>query len=359
MKIIEVIPHLKSGGAEKFVVDISGAFDRLGHESYVLTLFTPMENDLLYQQLPLRVKKDNLNKKPGFDLRLFFKLFRHIEATSPDIVHFHIGAIKYGLISALFYRKCKYYATIHSEAKREAGKGIEKWVRKFMFRHHLMIPVTISPESESSFYRFYGYHTLMIPNGCAPYSPKNLDTLFNEYHLDVDFLFVHAGRVHPVKNQKMLVTAIERVQELGYKVRLLILGRGDNDEITKFITDHTSKFITYLGERANVRDYVAISDAFCLSSIQEGLPITALESFSVGTPVISTPVGGCLNVIKDGETGKLAREVSVDAYVDTLIEFMTSKQKDRARMRETCQKEFKDNYTIEKCAERYLKAFNR
>ena len=108
MKIIEVIPHLKSGGAEKFVVDISGAFDRLGHESYVLTLFTPMENDLLYQQLPLRVKKDNLNKKPGFDLRLFFKLFRHIEATSPDIVHFHIGAIKYGLISALFYRSILY-----------------------------------------------------------------------------------------------------------------------------------------------------------------------------------------------------------------------------------------------------------
>ena len=84
------------------------------------------------------------------------------------------------------------------------------------------------------------------------------------------------------------------------------------------------------------------------------LPIT-----TAFLPVISTPVGGCLNVIKDGETGKLAREVSVDAYVDTLIEFMTSKQKDRARMRETCQKEFKDNYTIEKCAERYLEAFNR
>lgn len=359
MKIIEVIPHLKSGGAEKFVVDISRAFDRLGQDSNVLTLFAPAENDLLYQQLFVSVKKDTLNKKPGFDIKLFFKLYRYIKISSPDIVHFHIGAIKYGLLSAIFYRKCNYFATIHSEAKREAGKGIEKWVRKFMFRHHLMIPVTISPESESSFYKFYGYHALMIPNGCAPYEPQNLDTLFNEYHSDVDFLFVHAGRVHPVKNQKMLVTAIERVQELGYKARLLILGRGGNDDITKFITEHTSKFIIYLGEKSNVRDYVAISDAFCLSSLQEGLPITALESFSVGTPVISTPVGGCLNVVKDGETGKLAREVSVDAYVDSLIEFMGSKQEDRARMRETCLKEFKENYTIEKCAERYLEAFHR
>lgn len=357
MKIIEVIPHLMSGGAEKLVVDLSNAFVKMGNETQVVTLFKPREDDLLYSQLDSEVIKTHLDKKTGNDWSTFSKLLKYIKTEKPAVVHFHIGAIKYGLLSVLLYRKCKYYATIHSEAKREAGKGIEKWVRKFMFRWKYMIPVTISPESELSFKNFYGYNTLMIPNGTASYTQNDLSELCKKYHADVDFLFVHAGRIHPVKNQKMLISAIEGLLQEGYKIRLLILGRGANDEITQFIKSHSSNNIVYLGEKQNVRDYVAISDAFCLSSLQEGLPITALESFSVGTPVVSTPVGGCVNVVINGKTGILASEVSKDAYVEALKKYMEISYEKRNIMRNVCLQEFKKKYSIDKCAERYVKVF--
>lgn len=357
MKIIEVIPHLKSGGAEKFVVDIATSFVKMGHDSIVVTLFEPTTDDLLYRQLDSRVKKVNLGKKKGNDWSIFRKLFNYIKKVKPDIVHFHIGAIKYGLFSALFYRKCKYFATIHSEAKREAGRGIEKWVRKFMFGCKLMTPVAISAESEASFRSFYGYNALLIPNGTASYVHKNLSKLQEKFHADVDFLFVHAGRIHPVKNQKMLIYAVEELLQEGYKIRLLILGRGSDDEITQFIKKHSTENIVYLGEKTNVRDYVAISDAFCLSSFQEGLPITVLESFSVGTPVISTPVGGCISVVINGQTGFLANEVSKAAYVNVLKRYMHISNEKRNIMRKVCLNEFKERFSIDNCAEKYIKAF--
>lgn len=357
MKIIEVIPHLKSGGAEKFVLDLSASFIRIGHECHVVTLMNPSSDDLLYSQLDEKVKKISLGKKLGNDWSIFKKLFNYIKKEEPDVVHFHIGAIKYGLLSVFLYKKCKYFATIHSEARREAGHGIEKWVRKFMFGLKMMLPITISEESEVSFKKFYGYHALMIPNGTSSYNPKDLRVLKDKYHGDVDFLFVHAGRIHPVKNQKMLISAIEKVQKDGYKVRLLILGRADNDEIMHFIKKHSSDTIVYLGEKSNVRDFVAISDAFCLSSHQEGLPITALESFSVGIPVLATPVGGCLNVIINNITGYLAKEVSEGAYVEVLKKFMNITTSQREHMRKESLLEFKAKYSIEKCAEKYVETF--
>ena len=313
MKIIEFIPHLKSGGGEKLVVDISSAFASLGHECKILTLFAPTEDDILYSQVNTSIVKDNLNKHLGYDLKCFTKFLSYVRRVRPDVVHLHLETIKYSLLAALLYRKCTYYATIHSEAKREAGTGIEKYVRKFLFGTGLVKPVTISEESEVSFEHFYGYKASMIPNGASSYIIKDNAELYNKYHSGIDFLFVHAGRLHPVKNQKMLIEAVEQLHEEGASCRLLILGRGEPGETMDFVKKHSSNTIVYVGEVSNVRDYVAISDCFCLSSHQEGLPITLLEAYSVGCPAVTTPVGGCVNVVKDEVTGFLSKDNSIDA----------------------------------------------
>ncbi len=67
MKIIEFIPHLKSGGGEKLVVDISSAFVDQGQDCKILTLFKPSQDDLLFNQVSESVVKDNLNKNLGYD----------------------------------------------------------------------------------------------------------------------------------------------------------------------------------------------------------------------------------------------------------------------------------------------------
>ena len=44
MKIVEVIPTLNVGGAEKFVVNLSAHLSDLGHECHLVTLFDASSN---------------------------------------------------------------------------------------------------------------------------------------------------------------------------------------------------------------------------------------------------------------------------------------------------------------------------
>lgn len=356
MKILEVIPHLQSGGGEKFVVDLSNTFSALGHECTIATLYDPSEEDILRQQLSPMVATSSLSKKRGMDLGCMYRLYRYIKQHKPDVVHLHLNAITYSLFAALFYRRCKYVATIHSEASREAGVGINKYIRKFLFGLNLVTPITISLESQKSFENFYGYTAAMIPNGCGLYKAPQHNAWL-KYREGVETLFVHAGRIHDVKNQLMLVKAFNRVVESGRKVRLLIAGRVADEKIYEEMKPYFSNNIVYVGEQQDVRAIMSASDGFCLTSKMEGMPITIIEAFSVGCVPIATPVGGCVNMIREAENGYLSSDVSIGAYVSALEQFIDLSEHQKVAMKEQGRTDYLTRYSIERTAKGYMKLF--
>lgn len=48
-------------------------------------------------------------------------------------------------------------------------------------------------------------------------------------------------------------------------------------------------------------------DVYILPSYNEGLPIAILEAMAYAHPVISTPVGGIPEVVKNGQNGMLVK----------------------------------------------------
>lgn len=357
MKIIEIIPHLQTGGGEKFVVDLSNAFADKGHDCILVTLYDPRDNDLLRSYIQSNVVCRSVHKKPGPDLGCMLRLAALIRKEKPDIVHVHLEAVKYILLSALTYRKCAYFATLHSEAEREAGRGYSKHVRKFMFRHRLVAPVTISAESERSFERFYRFPAITIENGCAPYkSPANDD--LKKYRAGVDMLFVHAGRIHNVKNQLMLVRAFAGLVAEGYNIRLLILGRITDNKLYDAIEEYESDRIVYLGEQQDTRAFMSVADCFCLSSVMEGMPITVIEALSVGCIPIVTPVGGCVNMIRDGINGFISTAVTVESYGNAIRRCLDTEPAVRDAVKKEAFECFKKKYSIDNTAQRYLNLFN-
>ena len=56
---------------------------------------------------------------------------------------------------------------------------------------------------------------------------------------------------------------------------------------------------------AMLRRYLAGRAAAVLPSVWENLPHAAVEALAVGTPVVSTAVGGVPEVVHDGENGLL------------------------------------------------------
>ena len=357
MKIIEIVPRLQTGGAEKFVVDLTNKFAAQGHHCVLLTLFDLDEFDIVRNELSDQVELVSIGKHRGFDLRCYGRILQIIRRYRPDVVHAHVGAIKYLTLSTLLYRKCRYFATIHSEARREAGRGIELWSRKLMFNNRLMVPITISEESGKSFQQFYGWAAPMIMNGCSKYTPSQNMEQYLALRESVDLLFVHAARISDVKNQPMLLRVFQRLLSEGLKIRLLIMGRCDSDKIMADITAALCDGITYLGERADIRDIMAVADAFCLTSRQEGMPITIIEAFSVGCPPITTPVGGCVNMIQDGQNGLLSSDCSDEQYYKTIKQYIFSSDERRKLMKSKAFDSYRA-YSITTTARNYLALFS-
>lgn len=356
MKIFEVIPHLQSGGGEKFVVDFSNSVSTLGHDCTTITLFDASEDDILRRFLTSQVKTHALHKRKGLDFNCMFRLYQYIVKSKPDVVHLHLNAITYAILSALFYRKCKYFATIHSEASREAGSGINKYIRKILFKLNLVTPITISEDSEKSFELFYGFKAHMIPNGSSSYC-KSENNPWEKYREGVDLLFVHAGRITGVKNQLMMVKAFDQLIKKGRNIRLLIAGRIMDENIYQQMKPYFSDRIIYIGEQQDVRAIMSVCDGFCLSSKMEGMPITIIEAFSVGCVPISTRVGGCANLIKNSVNGYLSKELTVESYISAIEQFIALNSSQRTQMKNRCFQDYKEFYSIESTAEKYLNVF--
>ena len=356
MKIFEIIPHLQSGGGEKFVVDLTNKLAEMGHQCTLLSLYDPMPEDILREYISAAVTKHSFAKRRGIDFRVMFAIARYIRRHRPDVVHLHLNAITYILLAAIVCRKTKFVATIHSEASREAGTGINRAVRKLLFGLKLVTPVTISEESELSFERFYGYAAQMVENGCVEYNLRS-QSRWSELRQGVDMLFLHAGRILGVKNQLMLVRAFDALIREGHSVRLVIAGRVADEQMFQQIKGYFSDNIVYVGEQSDIRQIMSVADGFCLSSLMEGMPITVIEAFSVGCVPVCTPVGGCVNMIEEGVSGFLSADTTEQQYVAALRRFVTATAEHRYAMSEKVKAEFVAKYSIDITAKNYLTIF--
>ena len=116
--------------------------------------------------------------------------------------------------------------------------------------------------------------------------------------------FVFAGRLDKLKGIDLL---LEQWERMGEEAPLLIVcGTGPLEQWCKdFVKNHNCN-VELKGFLPNkdVRELVARSKAMILPTRwYEGFPMSIVESYSVGTPVIVPNMGNCGSVVEDGVTG--------------------------------------------------------
>lgn len=354
MRILQVLSTLVSGGAEHCAVELTNELIRQGNDCDLLTLFdVDHENDLVKQLNP-RAHVYSLGKKLGLDLKCYIRLYKQIKQGCYDVVHAHVGAIPYLLLSTIFLRKVKFVATIHSEARREAGKSISKWNRFLMFQHGLCTPVTISEESKKSFDEYYNMDAPIVYNGVSNYAGNGIAPLRDN---EDQFLFIHPASCQPVKNQELLIKAFTRLVIEYSNSKMIWLGSNASYKtlFDSLISIKPQQF-EYLGVVPNVREYLSQADAMCLSSKMEGMPMTIIEAFSVGCPSLCTPVGGIVNMIENGVNGMLSEDLEVESYYKMLKSFCKLTTEQRKQMREQAKRSFA-KYSIENSVRGYLEIY--
>lgn len=357
MRILQIIPNLGSGGAEHFVSELSIEFVKRNLTCDILTLSSLDNDNSIAKPSDSRVHLFSLNKPSGFSFKTLWTICSFIRNHDYDIVLGHIGAIKYLTLATLICPNTKFFATIHSDAVFEAGKSFEKWSRKFMFKLNLCTPITISQESLRSFELYYNRSAAMIYNGVSSYTSLRNPIVLKDS--DDDIIFFHPASCQPVKNQELLFKAFTKLAGEYSNVHLYWAGsNGVHKELFNSLSCFFSSQITYLGVVPNVRDYLSVSDAMCLCSKLEGMPITIIEAFSTSCIPLCTPVGGCVNMIESGKNGYLSEDLTVDAYYNMLKNFVELKKEKRTAMREQAFASF-SKFDIVTCADKYLELFKK
>ncbi len=118
---------------------------------------------------------------------------------------------------------------------------------------------------------------------------------------------VTVGRLHPQKNQKLLIDAFALIADHIPEYTLEIYGDGElKDELQKQIDDYRlSDRIILKGTSKQIHNLIYNSALFILSSDYEGMPNILLEAMALGIPSISTDCrpGGVREIIDDRVNG--------------------------------------------------------
>ncbi len=128
----------------------------------------------------------------------------------------------------------------------------------------------------------------------------------------VSFTVGHVGVIDEGKGWRLTAEAVTALHKDKRRVRLIIAGSGPEEKIAEEWCLRHSDFATYLGFVADpVISVFPKLDVLILASLREGLPMALLEAFSLGVPVIATPVGGIPSAISNGRNGFLIERSAV------------------------------------------------
>ena len=362
MKIINVIPQLASGGGERFTIDLCNALALQGHDVFLIVFFPLNEHFGFYKdELSDKVKLISLNKKIGLDFTLAFRLRKVIQEIAPDIVNTHLRAILYMPLSVLTI-KAKFFHTVHNTAEVEAGGTVGGILRKLFFKTGKVTPITISLESLVSFEKYYGQTAPMIFNGRdIPESLQISDSVkqeINEFKkTPATKVLVHLARYTEVKRQDLMARVAKRLYDEGFDFIVLLIGRTD-EKILNGVRIANCRVCHILGEKKNPLEYLMAADAFCLCSTYEGMPISLIEAMGVGAIPVCTPVGGIVNVVKNGENGFLADDISEDSFYEAMKKFLMLSENDSQLMKKSVLKAY-EPFTMRECASKYIELYNK
>ena len=162
--------------------------------------------------------------------------------------------------------------------------------------------------------------------------------------------FVFTGRIHPQKGVK---EAIEATKKTNFN--LIIMGSHGNDnywekEIKPQIDNKQIIYRGFLTQREMYKTIKQAKSYIFPIQWEEPFGLTLIESMACGTPVIAFDQGSAREVIKDGKTGFVVKNIE---------EMIKAIKKIGQIDREECRKWVEKNFTIERMVDGYEKIFYR
>lgn len=333
MKIVRIIARLNVGGPARHVVWLTKKLQNDEFESVLIAGTVPDgEEDMGYFATkhgvePIYIPELSRELSPK-DIISLYKIYRELRRQKPDIIHTHTAkAGTVGRIAAFLYRwmtlrtligKPRPVKVIHTFH----GHVFHSYYGKLKTRFFILIErilalvatkkiVVITQQQFREIHNVFGVGSAgqfeIIPlgielNELSVASSRSI--LRNEIDAGVDDIVVgFVGRLTEIKDVPLLLNAIalynNSAEPQKPKLKVVIVGDGNVREELEDLSVNLglNGVVNFLGNRGNIGELLAGMDIVALTSKNEGTPLSLIEGMAAGKPVISTVVGGVIDLL--------------------------------------------------------------
>ena len=149
----------------------------------------------------------------------------------------------------------------------------------------------------------------VVYNAFEPLAPLLRRTELRKKFVFSDKVIISVGRLVPWKGFGGLITVFAELHKNDPSLSLVIIGDGpDRKKLEQQVQNlGLNDKITFTGRLAQheMLEYIKASDVFVLNTSYEGFSHQLIEVLAVGTPCVTTSVGGNVEIIRDGKNGLL------------------------------------------------------
>ena len=333
VRVARVIARLNIGGPAQHAILLAAGLDRT---RFATTLVTGVvgrgEGDFSGMAHargvdPVVIPELGRAIHPARDLMALIKLVRLFRALRPDIVHTHTA--KAGTLGRLAARFARVPVKIHTFH----GHVLEGYFPRPVTRAFLEIErrlarttdrlVTVSPRLKAQLLAMgigRPEQVEVVPLGldlerfrrALPASPTLRPSLGLAEGAP---LLGIVGRLVPIKDHATLFRALARLHAEGRIAHLAVVGDGEERVRLEGLARSLGLGlqIHFLGWRVDLETILGELDVVICASRNEGTPVALIEAMAAGIPVLSTDVGGVVDLVTHGLTGWLVSPGDPDA----------------------------------------------
>jgi glycosyltransferase involved in cell wall biosynthesis len=364
IRVLHLVSSFSVGGGEALVMGLAERGDRERFEIHVASLreaaVSAFKED--FAQLGLSVYQ--VGARRFYDPQAALAVARYVREHKIDLIHTHL--VTADVVGRLVGRLTgvPVVSTLQNEPRSfQNMRRDRRWLERLTARHLTTQLVTVSRHVRDLFVAEWG-----IP-------AAQIDVIYNavpvERYMHIapgalrgEFgpgpVITNVGRLNPQKAQHLLIDAAKIVLRQAPDARFLIVGRGHLEEQLKTharaagVADQ----VIFTGLRRDIPEILAQSDIFVLSSLWEGLPLSAVEAMAAARPVVLTDVGGNRELVESGAQGLIVPPDDVPALATALIALLNDRAQAQA-MGVAARARVRHDFSIDTIARQYEALYER
>ncbi len=343
---------------KQIILNILSTRNFCGAENVVAQQIKMFENDANYKMVycsPSGPIEDRL-KLLGIEdyipiKKLTYKEVKKVvKIVKPEIIQAH--DLRASMVASKF-KKVKKISFMHVNNPSMKKLSLRSIITKFtLSKFDKVVWVSSSCFRDYKYKRFVDDKSIVLPNIVNIAEIQRKASNIEKVESDI----IYCGRLSEQKNPLRMIRIIHAIVNIIPTLKAVIVGNGSlYEELNEYIRlNELCNNVALVGYVDNPINYIAGAKVMIMTSIFEGTPMVALEAMSLGVPVVSNPVDGLSDLIKNGMNGYIFNSDS-DA-VKILVDIITNSQKQKELSEQTIT--FAENYNkVEKYKQQLLNIY--